>query len=73
MDRNKETADFTQNKRSVLRKFIFVRINLNERVVGCVLATGLIGGELLMKSWIKEDTLSSLLKPHCSSLDQKCL
>lgn len=64
MDQNKETADFKQNKSSVLGKLIFVRIYLKEREVGCVLATGLMGGELLMESWIKEDTLSFLLNPN---------
>lgn len=57
MDRNKEPADCTQNIRSVLGKFIFDRINLNEKVVGYIVATGLMGQELMMKALIKEDIL----------------
>ncbi len=64
MDQNKETADFKLNKSSVLGKLIFVRIYLKERLVGCLLATGLMGGELLMESWIKEDILSFRLNPN---------
>lgn len=61
MDRNKEPADCTQNIRSMLGKFIFDRTNLNEKVVGYVVATGLIGQDLIMKALIEEDILSYIL------------
>lgn len=40
---------------------LFDRINLNEKVVGFGVATGLIGQDLMMKALIKEDILSYIL------------
>jgi len=51
MDWNKECADCIQNIRSMLGEFIFDLINLNDKVIGYGVATGLI----------KEDILSNIL------------
>jgi len=63
MDWNKERADCIQNIRSMLGEFIFDLINLNDKVIGYGVTTGLIGQDLLdlMRALIKEDILSNIL------------
>lgn len=74
MDRNKETADFTQNKRSVLGKLIFVRINLNESVVGFLWPQDSLAKRRALDEILDQGGHTFIpFEPQCSSLDQKCL